>query len=135
MGIIKRENKMNDKLYSQGMLSDSNRIMEDSQEDVEDSYNTVDMEKLGIDTKNKESNLNAMDVKQVNYFKKRMTNDFEKNMIRPGDDAWEYGKQVAFEQNEDNEWDEDMSEEMQQSREQDTFDQDFDDLDDDDFDF
>merc|ERR550514_2048202 len=99
---------MNDKLG----LSDSNKIMEDSAEDVEDSYNTVDMEKLGIDTKNKESNLNAMDVKQVNYFKKKMTNDFEKNMLKPGDDGWEYDKQVDFDQNEDNEWDEDMSEEM-----------------------
>merc|ERR1712119_131455 len=112
------------------MLSDSNRILEDSGEDYEDSYNTVDMEKLGINTKDQESNLNAMDTKKVNYFKKKMTNDFEKNMLRPGDEGWEYDKQVEFDQNGDNDWDEDESEEMQQSDGKDTFDQDFDDLDD-----
>lgn len=133
--IMNRENKMNDKLYNKGMLSDSNRILEDSGEDYEDSYNTVDMEKLGIDTKNKEENLNAMDTKKVNYFKKKMTNDFEKNMLKPGDEGWEYDKQVEFDQNEDNDWDEDESEEMQQSDGKDTFDQDFDDLDDEDYDF
>lgn len=132
--ILNRESKMNKKLYSQGVLSDSNRIIEDSGEDVEDSYTTVDMEKLGFDTKNyKESNLNSMDVKQVNYFKKKMTNDFEKNILKPGDEGWEYDKRIDYEQDEDNEWDEDDDEEEEvQKSGHDTFDQDLDDLDDDD---